>query len=247
MKVLRILRRRKIKLSFVLLLLLVFVFNTYAWMSRDHKTVVGDIRLNVNDWGVEFIVDDEEIKTEEYTFEIEEFHPGITPIEKKLYVYNIGDSNTNLKYEVTEIYLYGEQILKNEIDEQTLIPETVGEETTNIDGNKTANLFGNEEATIFDEDNTNYSFSLRNPTPFLISYTYEKTYISGKNRDTAGTSWLALNLAWFNDEANNEEDTKLGNMVYEFENAKDAEGNLINEGEPAIRIVVRVTAKREIE
>ena len=36
-------------------------------------------------------------------------------------------------------------------------------------------------------------------------------------------------------------------MVYEFENAKDAEGNLINEGEPAIRIVVRVTAKREIE
>ena len=36
-------------------------------------------------------------------------------------------------------------------------------------------------------------------------------------------------------------------MVYAFENAKDAEGKLINEGVPALRIVTRVTATREFK
>lgn len=246
MKVLRVLRRRKIKLSFVCLLLLIFVFNTYAWMSRENKVALRDMSITVNDWGVEFVIDDEEITTQEYTFDIEEFHPGINVIEKKLYVYNVGDANSLLTYEIADIYLYGEQIIKTGAEGESQIPETVGAETTNLDGNTTANLFGNADATIFDENNTNYSFYLRNPTPFLISYTHEKTHISGKSKNEVGTSWMTINLAWFNNESNNEEDTKLGNMVYDFEHATDAEGNLINEGEPAIRIVVRVTARREL-
>ena len=58
---------------------------------------------------------------------------------------------------------------------------------------------------------------------------------------------MKINLAWYNDENNNEEDTKLGNMVYEFENKKDAEGNLVNEGEPALKIVTKVTATRDLD
>lgn len=252
MKILRILRRKKIRLSYIFLLLLFFIFNTYAWMRTDKDTDMGNLTLNVDDWSVAFIVENEEIKTEEYTFEIEEFYPGITteavpPIEKKIDVYNIGNSDSNLKYEITEIYLYGEQIYNKQIGEGeqvTFVPETIGTETTGDRGEKTVNLFGNEEATIFDENNTNYTFSLRYPTPFTISYTYDKTYVTGKNQEESATSWMTINLAWYNDEDNNEEDTRLGNMVYEFENAKDAQGNLINEGEPALRIVTRVTATK---
>ena len=249
MKVLRVLRRRKIKLSFIFLLLIVFIVNTYAWMRTDRNTDMGNIMLNVDDWSVAFIIDGQEILTEEYTFEVQEFHPGITPIEKKIDVYNIGEANSFLKYEITEIYLYGEPIYKNqegEGEQATFVPETIGEETANADGRQTANLFGNEDATIFDEENTNYTYSLRYPTPFTISYTYDKTHISGRDQAETATSWMTINLAWYNNDANDEEDTRLGNMVYEFENKKDAEGNLVNEGEPALKIVTKVTATREL-
>ena len=184
MKILRVLRRRKIKLSFIFLLLLVFIVNTYAWMRTDKNADAGNLLLDVDDWSVAFIVDDEEIQTEQYTFEIPEFHPGIAPIEKQIDVYNIGEANSFIKYEITEIYLYGEQIYKIEQGEgenAKLIPETIATETVDANGRKTANLFGNNTATIFDDENTKYSFSLRYPTPFTISYTYDKTYV--KSRD----------------------------------------------------------------
>ncbi len=234
MKILRILRRKKIKISYIFLLLVFFIFNTYAWMTTDTETQTGRLTLDVNSWSVAFIVDNQEIKTEEYTFDIPEFYPGITSdtstIEKKIDVYNIGDSDTSLKYEITEIYLYGEQIYNIQIGEgenATFIPETVAEKTRNAQGEYTANLFGNENASIFDEKNKNYTFSLRYPTPFTISYTYDKEYLTGKEQVESATSWMTINLSWNNDENNNEEDTKIGNMVYNFENAKDAERKFV--------------------
>lgn len=250
MKVLRILRRRKIKLSFILILLVFFIFNTYAWMRTDSRTEAGNIALSVSDWNVQFIVNDEEIKTEEYTFEIEEFHPGIEPIEKEITIYNVGDANSYIKYEITDIYLYGEQIYKNEItknEETSLIPETIGIEAPNAQGINTANLFGNNTAKIFDENNTQYSFSLRYPTPFTISYSYDRTHISGKKFEESAIAKMTINLAWYDNPANNEEDTKLGTMAYEFENAKDDQGNLLHDGEPALKIITKITASREIK
>lgn len=250
MKVLRVLRRRKIRLSFIFLLLLFFIFNTYAWISTDRNTQMGSMVLNVDSWSVAFIVDGEEVETEEYTFEVEEFYPGITtgtPIEKKIDVYNTGDSASNLKYEITEIYLYGEQVYKNEVvegEETNYILETLGDETGGEYEPKTANLFGNSDATIFQENNENYTFSLKYPTPFTITYTYDKNYITGKDEQPTSKSWMKIHLSWENNEANNEEDTKLGNMAYDFKNAKDGNGNLINEDEPALRIKARVTATK---
>ena len=127
MKILRILRRKKIKLSFIFLFLLVFIFNTYAWMRTDRNTQAGSLTLNVDDWSVAFIIENEEITTEEYTFEIPEFHPGITPIEKVIDVYNIGEANSFLKYEITEIYMYGEQIYNIADEDGNLVPETIAE------------------------------------------------------------------------------------------------------------------------
>lgn len=263
MKILRILRRRKIKLSFIFLLLFVFILNTYAWMSTDKNTQMGNISLNVDDWSVSFIINNEEVLTEEYTFELEEFYPGIAseddPIVKEIDVYNIGEANSFLKYEITEIYLYGEQIynIENVVGEETIsVPETITEEIEDENGITTANIFGNSNAIIFKEEanrteeekqKTNYTFSLRYPTPFTITYSYESTHIAGRDQSEAATSWMKINLAWENDENNNIEDTRLGNMVYEFENAKDAEGNLINEGKPALKIVAKVTADREFK
>lgn len=263
MKILRVLRRRKIKLSFIFILFLFFIFNTYAWMTTDINTGTDSLVLNVSSWEVAFVINGEEIKTEEYTFDIDEFYPGITPIEKKIEVWNIGDSNSFLEYEITEIYLYGMQIWKRTVDAETTIPETIGEEITDENGQITADLFGNQEAMIFDENNTYYKilleekensqdniyydFSLKYPTPFKISYAYGATHIggAGRNNEVGSRSEMTIRLEWDNDELNNEEDTRLGNLVYDFEHAKNANGDLIHEGEPALKIVTRVTAKKD--
>lgn len=269
MKILRKLRRRKIKLSFIFLLLLVFIFNTYAWWTTSNDTGTGNLALNVSSWDVAFVVDNEE-KTEEYTFTIDEFYPGIAtkenPITKTVDVWNIGDASTYLKFEITEIYLYGMKVLDRQIDAETTTPETIGAETTNLlTKTTTADLFGNASATIFNPDNTNYrvlleekenpednvyySFSLNYPTTFTIGYEYGFTHIEGAGQDNevGSRSQLNIKLAWENNETNNVEDTRLGNLVYQFENAKDANGNLIHEGEPALKIVARVTATKDEE
>ena len=266
MKILRTLRRRKIKLSFIFLLLSVFIFNTYAWMSTETNNSLGGIALEVSSWEVAFIINNEEIKTEEYVFEIDEFHPGITPIQKKIEVWNIGESNSFLEYQITDIYFYGVQVYKASENSN---PETIGSETEDENQQKTANLFGNQTAQIFDTNNTYYrfllnekeneaenqyySFSLKYPTPFTISYTYGLTHIAGSGSDNelGSRSEMVIDLEWENDEVNNEEDTKIGNMVYAFENAKDKDGNLLyyNEEkgklEPALKIVAKVTATKD--
>ena len=218
-------------------------------MNINKETKVGTLTLNVDDWDVAFIVNDQEITTEEYTFEIDEFHPGITSIEKTIEVYNIWEADTKLKYEITEIYLYGEQIYLNQVEEgenTTNVPETIGTKMV-TDGVTTANLFGNSSATIFTQGNTNYEFYLNYPTPFTITYSYEKDYLTGQEPDETAKTWMKINLEWNNDETNNDEDTRLGNMVYEFDNATDINGNLLNQGEPALKIIAKVTATRVIE
>lgn len=236
MKILRTLRRRKIRLSFILVLLVVFIFNSYAWISFQRDDQLSGLVATVSTWGVEFVVDDEPIKQETYTFDIEEFYPSIAPIEKKVDVYNIGEANSNLTYQITDIYLYGEQIYRYEIDEKTAIPETIGEPVTAEDGSVTTNAFGNKSAMIFDAANKQYSFSLRYPTPFTITYTYDKNYVSGMDREPSSKATMTINLEWYNNEENNDEDTKLGLMAYDF--------RITNPDEPALKIVATITAKR---
>jgi len=236
-KVLRILRRRKIRLSFIFILLLFFIVNSYAWISYDRTTESGALTAKVSSWAVEFVVDNEALTEEEYTFEIEEFYPGIEPISKKIMVYNIGAGQSSLEYKITDIYLYGKQILRNEIEEGLFVAETAGEETTDAaTGYTTANVFGNSGATIFNSANVNYGFFLRYPTPFTISYTYDKNQIEGSDGSESSKAWMSLNFAWYNDEANNEEDTKLGNMAYDYK--------VSNPDEPALKVVVKAIARR---
>ncbi len=239
MKILRILRRRKIRLSFIFILLLFFIVNSYAWITFDREGEIGGgLTATVSPWAVEFIINEQPVVEEEYTFEIEEFYPGIEePIEKKIMVYNIGAGESSLQYIITDIYLYGTQILRNEIDENVFVAETVGEEVLDdTTGYTTANAFGNSEAIIFDEGNTSYDFSLRYPTPFTISYTYDKSNIEGSDGSMSSRAWMTLNFAWNNDDANNEEDTKFGTMAYDYK--------ISNPDEPALKIVTKVVARR---
>jgi len=228
----RILRRRKIRLSFVLIVLICFIVNTYAWVSNAKDVEGGAFIANVSYWGIQMMVDGEE-KDELYTYEIDEFYPGIETISKRITVHNVGDENANLKVNIEEIYFCGKNILKIANEDGIELPETLSvisedEET----GVKSVDAFGNPDATIFDPDNINYGFYLRYPTPFSITCTQDKNFLPGLVYIEDSTANIDLEFQWENNEENNEEDTKLGNMVYDYKQA--------NPDEPALKIVVHV-------
>lgn len=224
MKVLRILRRRKIRLSFILLLLSIFIFTTYAWFNFDRNVEGGGLVANVSTWAVEFIIEGEEIQTETFELEIDDIYPGMDSITKEIDIYNLGEAPSELFYEIEEMYLFGEKIIDN---------ETVADE---VAGTNTVDLFGKSSASIFTEGNTNYSYSLKYPTPFSINYSYDKEQISGQGGDDTAHAVFKIDFEWENKDENDEEDTKLGTLSYNYEKN--------HEGEPAIKIAVKITAKR---
>ncbi len=232
LNVFRVLRKRKIKLSFVILFLLIFIANTYAWFSFAKTSRMKGLIAEVRTWSVDYEINDEHVE-DEVLLEVEDFYPGMQPVEKKINIYNTKEDSSQLKFEITQIILYGQEIFNC---------DTVGEEKTDEETQiTTCNLFENEEATIFDENNENYSFSLRYPTPFLINYEYDKPVIEGSRNDISGKAVFTMNFIWDNDEKNNVEDTKLGNLVYDYY-MQDNETV-----EAPLKIKVKITAERLAE
>lgn len=177
------------------------------------------------------MIENEEILTDKYTIEIPEFYPGIEDIEKKIDIHNLGEEKTSLEYEIESIQLFGEKIVDN---------ETLSNEIEDDKGIRTANLFGNTNATLFDSENTNYSFWIRYPTPFKIEYLYNKVELAGLGGDGESDGWFKFRFSWPNIQTNNEEDTKIGNMAYEYMKSQENNENK----EPALKIVVKITGRR---
>ena len=231
MNVLRIVRRKKINIFLIIILLIIGISSTYAWFHSDENNQTSGLVTKVSSWGVEFIMEDEEILTNRFTIEIPEFYPGMEDIEKKIDIYNLGEEMTTLEYEIESIQIFGEEVLNN---------ETLENETEEITGIRAANLFGNSSATLFDPDNTNYSFYVNYPTPFEIKYSYNKLELAGLGGDGEYSGWFKINFSWLNNQLNNEEDTKIGNLAYDYMKSQENNENK----ESPIKIVVKITGRK---
>lgn len=232
MNVLRIVRRKKINIFLIIILLGVGISSTYAWFHMLTDAETTGLIAEVSSWALEFMIEDEEILTNKYTIEIPEFYPGIEDIEKRIDIHNLGEEKTNLKYEIESIHLFGEEILNN---------ETLSNEIEDSRGIRTASFFGNSNATLFDSENTNYSFWIKYPTPFKIEYLYNKIELAGLGGDGEAEGWFKLKFSWPNIQTNNEEDTKIGNLAYEYMKTQETSENK----EPALKIVVKITGSRK--
>ena len=224
MKLLRKLRRKKINVILLFILSVVLVLQTYAWFNFYRDVEVTGLSADISAWNLQFFVGNEEIMSNEYVLEIDDFYPGMEDIDRRVDIYNIGNDNkSNIKYEVESIQMFGYEILNN---------DTVGEIVEKVDeeGNtyKECDLFGNSSSTLFDEESTNYPFSLRYPVPFKLTYSYNKDELGIENEEAIG--WFKLHFEWKNEEDNNEEDTKLGNLAYKYyqENPEDKAAIKIN-------------------
>lgn len=101
-----ILRRIKKRVSakMILILIVTLSVNSFAWFIYANK-VQGGVEARVKAWNVTFQLDDGEI-TEYITIDVDELYPGKS-FSKTLTIYNNGDTDADLSYQISSITLFG--------------------------------------------------------------------------------------------------------------------------------------------
>lgn len=111
---------KKIKIKNMLILILLLLFNTYAWFIYATR-VNTDITAHVSSWNVEFIGAEGEIITN-LSIEIGRIYPGMEAekkFEKVVEVQNKGETKAKLGFEIKSLFIMGETFTVNEVDGPT--------------------------------------------------------------------------------------------------------------------------------
>ena len=109
-KVIKILK--KIKLRNIIILILLLVFNTYAWFIYATR-VDTSLSVHVSSWDIEFISGEEEITTD-IKIELDKIFPGMATFEKTIEVHNKGETKAYLSYELKSLEIMGETFVVDE-------------------------------------------------------------------------------------------------------------------------------------
>jgi hypothetical protein len=115
---------KKVKIRNIIILILLIMFNTYAWFIYATK-VATDISVHIASWNVEFATGADETTTN-ILVQIDRAYPGMEDYVKEIKVINKGEMKAELRYNVkslkvmNEQYIVGENItleeLQNKID-----------------------------------------------------------------------------------------------------------------------------------
>lgn len=117
-KIVKILK--KIKIRNIIILILLLIFNAYAWFVYATK-VSSSLSVHVSSWNVEFSLGENETVTN-ILIEVERVYPGMETFEKKVTVNNKGEIKAELDYEIIalkvmdENYRIGENITMEELE-----------------------------------------------------------------------------------------------------------------------------------
>lgn len=111
---------KKIKIKNIIVLILLLVFNTYAWFIYATK-VSSSLSVHVSSWNVEFSIGENETVTN-ILIEVERVYPGMETFEKNVTVKNKGEIKAELDYEIIslkvmdESYKIGENITMEQLE-----------------------------------------------------------------------------------------------------------------------------------
>lgn len=117
-KIVRILK--KIKIKNIIILILLLIFNTYAWFIYATKAS-SSIDVHISSWNVEFTVGEDETVTN-ILIEVERVYPGMETFEKNISVRNRGEIKAQLDYDIIslkimdESYTIGENMTSEELE-----------------------------------------------------------------------------------------------------------------------------------
>ena len=211
------------KIRLIILLGVMLIGSAYAWFGIQTDTSISNIRGIVVEWDIDYTFDDFVIQEQEFTIALEEFYPGMEEFEESIVVRNKSNMTpTTLKYELTSIRLWGQEIL----------PELT-ENGNIIEAGKGKDLFVTEDY------------------PFSAMYRYDKTFISGKYEDESSVDSIAtltFGANWSYEregilkskEENDALDTLYGTKAYEF--YKNSE---LSEKYRPLEVTIKITGYRD--
>ena len=120
-KVLKIMK--KIKIRNLIILILLLVFNAYAWFVYTTRVSL-DLSAHVSSWDVQFVAKDRGVSSD-MIIKVEKVYPGMEDFEKIIEVQNRGEVNVELSYEIESVRIMDETIEKN--DETGVTSESIEE------------------------------------------------------------------------------------------------------------------------
>lgn len=103
---------KKVKIKNMLILILLLIFNTYAWFIYATR-VATDVSAHVSSWNIEFVGTEGEITTN-LEVNIGRIYPGMERFEKVVEVRNKGETKAVLSYQIEEFDIMGEKFIVNE-------------------------------------------------------------------------------------------------------------------------------------
>ena len=108
---------KKIKIRNILVLIVLFAFNAYAWFIYTTKVSM-DLTDHVSAWDVEFVSGQGGI-TSDVAVVVERIYPGMEPFERVIQVNNKGEVTANLRYEVRSARIIDEYYEVGQINPAT--------------------------------------------------------------------------------------------------------------------------------
>lgn len=129
---------KKIKLRNIIILILLLMFNTYAWFIYATKVNL-DLSVHVSSWNVEFVSADGESITD-LVIEVERIYPGMDTFEKNIEVKNKGETAATLSYQIESLKVMDQTFqasdtltsedIENQINEQYPFKVTITKDDT---------------------------------------------------------------------------------------------------------------------
>lgn len=117
-KIVKILK--KIKIRNIVILILLLIFNVYAWFVYATKVSSG-LSVHISSWNVQFSVGEDETVTN-IKIEVERIYPGMEKFEKNIKVKNKGEIKAELDYEIIslkvmdEFYEIGQDMTSDDLE-----------------------------------------------------------------------------------------------------------------------------------
>lgn len=114
---------KKVKLRNIIILILLLVFNAYAWFVYTTKVSL-DLSAHVSAWDVQFVAKDGGIYSH-LDVKVKKAYPGMEDFEKIVNVQNRGEVNVELSYEIESVRIMDEVF---EVNNETGLTSEILEE-----------------------------------------------------------------------------------------------------------------------
>lgn len=188
---------KKIRPIHILVLIFLFVFNTYAWFIYATEVSTG-LSVHVKSWKILFKNDDNPI-VDYINIDVDNIYPGMETYVNELKAYNLSESKAKVSYEI-------------------LSARILDTEYKSVEGY----LYENLEVPEGAKTSSELADLLKTEFPFKLVITIDNEVLDAE----FGVTTYTIQLYWPYESGNDELDTYWGNKAYEYNTKNPKESSL---------------------